>query len=114
TTDSSKSRIEQRPTADYQQRTTNDQQRTTNLSRWPAETAAPQEMKVDMKHRLAGGFAVVADDAVAVRIEMQIARDGGGAHQRRADDRCVALGHVVERRDVLARNDQHVRRRLRV
>jgi len=83
-------------------------------SRGPAEVPSAEEVEVDVEDGLAGGFAGVDDHAVAVRREFQVARDLRGAQQHVSDDRVVLIGHLVERRDVFARNDEDVRRRLRV
>src|ERR1051325_4263160 len=71
-------------------------------------------MEVDVEHRLPGGLAVVGDDAVAIRLEVEVAGDLGDAVKGHADDRSLALVERVERGDVPARDDQAVRRRLRV
>src|SRR4051794_25956046 len=71
-------------------------------------------MEMDVEDRLAGGLAVVDDDAVAVVFEVQVAGDLRDAVEGQADYARLALIERVERGDVAARDDEDVRRRLRV
>ncbi len=84
------------------------------LARRPAEIATSQQVKVNVKHRLPGGFAVIHDRSIAIGGQVQIASDLREAEQRRADRRHIRLGHVIEAGDVFARNDNDVRRCLRI
>jgi len=69
---------------------------------------------VDVKDRLPRRFAVIDDQPIAIRIHLQVPRDLRRTHHRHPDDVRLVLVEVVERRNVRARNDQHVRRRLRI
>src|SRR5438067_1964664 len=66
---------------------------------------------MDVKHRLSGGVAVVEDQTVAV-LQPQVARDFCGSGDHGADHVDIGLVHLVDRRHVLAWDDEHVRRRL--
>ncbi len=83
-------------------------------ARWPSEPPSTQQMEVDVKHRLPRAFAVVDDEAVAVGVEAEVVGEGGGADEGFAHRHCVGFGEVVERGDVASRDDEDVRRRLRV
>jgi len=69
---------------------------------------------VDVEDGLAGGFATVADDAIAVGIEMQTAGDLRRANHQSADESGLAVIEIVKRGDVAPGNDEDVRRRLRI
>jgi len=71
-------------------------------------------MKMNVENGLAGRFAMIDDRAVAIGVEMQIASDLGQPHQCRSYRGGVGFRHVVEARDVLSGNHQHVRGRLRI
>ena len=69
---------------------------------------------MDVEHRLSGRLAMVHDYAIALGIEPQVPGDLRRAHDRHTDDSGLLLIEIIECRDVLTRNDQHVRWRLRV
>ena len=86
----------------------------TTLARRPRHRAAAEDVQVDVEHRLAGVGVAVEDRPVA---PIGVA---GSLRERRAPshhlaDQAVVLGsELVEAGDVASRDDQHVRRRLRV
>src|SRR5262245_38821194 len=79
----------------------------------PLHLAATQQMKMQVVDRLPAVAAAVHYPAVAVVSEAQLARQIADDLPHVADERRVGVGYVVERRDLLLGNQQHVRRRLR-
>jgi len=84
-----------------------------NLSRRPGERAAAEQVDVEMIHGLAAVLAGVDYHAVAVG-EAFVAGDPRRGPQQVAEQRAVPFGAVGQRRNVFARRDQHMHRRLRV
>ena len=78
----------------------------------PAELAAAEQVQVEMKNRLAGAGTIVEDRAISIE---QIAFSGElrGNQMQLADDRLILVRRVVKRNEVLSRDKQNVRRRLR-
>ena len=69
---------------------------------------------MDVEDGLTGGFAGIDHHAVALVCQLQLARELRRAQQHGADDRGFRVIHRIERSDMFSRNDQDMRRRLRV
>ena len=79
----------------------------------PAESASCQQVQVDMKHRLSGVALTVQDRAVPALGIAMLFGQRCCAPDHGPDEVVVARSQVVQRRDVLPRNDEDMKRRLR-
>ena len=68
---------------------------------------------MQMRHTLTPLLAAVDDHAIALR-QAQLAGDFSRHQELMPDERLMFVGELVERGDFFARNDEHVRWRLRV
>lgn len=84
------------------------------LARRPREVATAEEVDVNVEDGLARVRARVDDGAVATLGEPFLIGDAGGDAEQMAEQRLVRLRGVVEGFDVRARDDEDVRRSLRV
>src|SRR5581483_4372074 len=84
------------------------------LSRRPVQRASADQVQVDVEHGLARVAVGVEEDAESAGGDAAVLRDRRRAPHQLADDRVVVRRQVVERGDVLLRNDEHMRRTLRI
>jgi hypothetical protein len=84
-----------------------------SLSWWPVHGASAEQVEVEMIHGLAAILAGIDHHAVAVG-EAFVAGDPRRGPQQVAEQRAVPFGAVSQRRNMFARRDQHVHRRMRV
>src|SRR3954452_18075026 len=85
-----------------------------SLARRPVHLSASQQMQMDMEQRLATVLVAIHDEAIAVVGEALLLCPTGGSEEQFADQRGVLSAQVVECRDGVRGNEQHVHRRLRV
>src|SRR5688572_10547444 len=83
------------------------------LARRENERPAAEQVNMKMKDRLPAVGVRVDDDAVAVFGETLFARDFGGRQKQPPERLLMIFPGLVERIEMLARNDQDMRRRLR-
>lgn len=68
---------------------------------------------MDMEYTLAGAGSVVDHDPIAIH-DIFVAGDPPSDQQQVSQDLTILPGSFIQRRDVSFRNNEHVRRRLRV
>lgn len=83
------------------------------LTRRKNELTTAEKMKVKMKDRLPGVGVRIDDDAVTAPSKTFLPRDFGGGQKQMSERFLMLRLRRIERREMLARNDQNVRRRLR-
>src|SRR5262249_362400 len=77
----------------------------------PLEIPAAEQVKVQVRHGLAGTFLAVQNETVAI-IQAELLGQLGRDNVQVAEQLGVGLGDLVVRGDDLARDDEHVGRRL--
>ena len=69
---------------------------------------------MEMENRLPGASIAVEHHAIACLRMTPLGGDAGRPPDHVTDQITIGVGHIVQGRDMPARNDQHVKRRLRV
>ena len=83
------------------------------LSGRPTQSAAAQQMEMQMGHGLAALTADVRDDAITVAQPFRLGELANDQEQM-ADERAVGVVDMVDRHDFLFRDHQNVSGRLRL
>lgn len=82
------------------------------LARWPPQPSTPEQVKVNMKDRLARPLLAVHDQAITVLGQALVRGDLGGRKHQLRQDLGMVRSEVVGGGDVPAGDDQDVNRSL--
>ena len=84
------------------------------LSRRPGESAAREQMKLNMKYRLSSISSVVDDQSVSAFVKSSYFGKVPSDKEQVSNSFLVFLAHVLDIRDMFSGYNQNVRRSLRI